>query len=139
MPSKAFIFYGSLKDPNNQKAILDKSPIDLMPGFIRGDLYVVTDLTDPFGVCVYPIVDLSENGSLITAVLAVFKVEDDEEKKFLRRLEAYEGSLYQREEAPFFGIDGNLRRGFIFVAKKEATKDPRVQKVAPRAIYNWRA
>ena len=115
---------------------MGSAPVEVMEGFIHGDIYVVTDTTDPFEVFVYPIVILGEEKPSVPAILAMVEVSNDGEyKKIIDSLLRFEGDLFRVSEAPFHRMDGSISCGIVFVAIENAIMDHRVHKPDPQYIY----
>lgn len=111
------IFYGTLMDLRLANRITGMIPVKCQVGYVWGEIYEITDPTEPNGIYRYPAITLGNQKMKIMALLVQYELRNTE--KFWDNLIEYEGDMYSYVETSFFNLDGSVANGHIAVIKNE--------------------
>lgn len=92
-------------------------PVKCQAGYIWGEIYEITDPTEPNGIYRYPAITLDNQKIKIMALLVQYELKNAE--KFWSNLMEYEGDMYSYLQTSFFNLDGSVANGHIAVIKND--------------------
>lgn len=136
-----FVFYGTLMNLELLVDITGYKPVAIDYGFIYGNLYKVTDYTEPHNITTYPLIALNNSNNIIIAKMATYGLKKNELACLWDRLIQFEGPLYIPSKIQFTSFSGHSATAFIFVAKKDLRigSHTRIHKLKPiYGVYLWK-
>jgi hypothetical protein len=108
-------------------------------GYIYGNLYEVTDYTEPRGIYKYPLLIAKHGLSVVICIEVVFKLGYKNLRLLERRLKSFEGELYHTKILEFHAFTGGVGKGISFVGKLDAVQGKsNIKKIDPISnTYLW--
>jgi len=137
--SQRLIFYGSLKDLDRFYEITGYKPSSVRYGFVRGDLYEVTDYTEPRGIHKYPILVPAEGTNVVISIEITLWLKPAQQKILWTKLDEFEGSLYRKQTITFYPFLGNASHGTAYIARSaDLHGKMNIAKLIPvSTVYLW--
>lgn len=133
------IFYGSLMDIDLFYQITGIRPIRVRYGYVFGDLYEVTDNTEPWGIYKYPLFMPSQGINVVICKEVTVHLRRTQKANFWERLKAFEGKLYETASVRFHPFKGRSIYCITFVGNRtEMFGKNNIVKLEPLStIYAW--
>ena len=135
------IFYGSLMNLDLFYRITGRRPDSVRYGYVRGDLYRVTDDTEPHGIFNYPLLIPSAGPNIVICVEITLRLERSQNEILQNCLKDFEGDLFQLSQIEFCPFIGGPELGMAYVGKKGAivgrANIARLECIIP-SIYVWK-
>lgn len=114
-------------------------PESVRSGFVRGDLYKVTDYTEPNGIYEYPMLITKDETNVVICLEITLQLNVAQQKVLWAKLNKYEGDLYQIQALTFYPFGGKAAQGYAYVAKCLAVAGKiNIVKMEPvSTVYLW--
>ncbi|MBU4315617.1 gamma-glutamylcyclotransferase [Patescibacteria group bacterium] len=135
-----FIFYGSLMDPDLFYQISGMRPKSREYGLVYGNLYEVTDHTEPMGIHKYPILICGGENNVVVCVQITLESTKSQLDDIRMRLDEFEGDLYKPRLVEFISFNGKRSMGYMYVsATDELPEKSNIKKLLPiSGVYLWK-
>lgn len=133
------IFYGSLMNIDLFYQITGLKPDVVRYGYVRGNLYEVTDYTEPHGITKYPLLIPEEGTNIVISLEITVDLKSVQLKNFWGRLSKFEGDLFHPKPVTFYPFRGRSARGIIYTGNiKDLQGKRNITKLVPiSTVYLW--
>lgn len=99
--------------------ITDLLPKNCQSGYILGEIYEITDYTEPNNIYKYPVLIHGRKDLKISALFVEYELNINEPTGFYKKLKAYEGPLYKFARTKFYNMNNRILYGYAAVAKNK--------------------